>query len=221
LTGRRFRYTLAEVTFLLVAGVGVVVLGALVLLLFPDRPGGKIAWQGVEVSSIGAGLPLIVVGLAAIAISGGGIIGGDGEGGAPGTGSGDQTPAALKCPDDLTTSLPSQRVATVESGANAQIIAGATMSKTEWFGLRLTDGGKTVGAITARFVPASGLFTIQTFVDADCHAGHVESIAAPGSGPLSSVQNWTNVRVTLRGRSYTLNLGGGADLRVNFSPFAP
>jgi hypothetical protein len=30
---------------LLVVGVGVVVLGALVLSLFPDRPGGKIAWQ--------------------------------------------------------------------------------------------------------------------------------------------------------------------------------
>ena len=58
-------------TILLVVGVGVVLLGALVLLLFPDRPGGRIAWQGAEVSSIGAGLPLIVVGIAAIAISGG------------------------------------------------------------------------------------------------------------------------------------------------------
>ena len=34
------------VTVLLVIGVGVVALGAFVLLLFPDRPGGKIAWQG-------------------------------------------------------------------------------------------------------------------------------------------------------------------------------
>lgn len=80
---------------LLVVGVGVVALGALVLLLFPDRPGGKIAWQGVEVSSIGAGLPLIVVGLAAIAIWSGGVIRGDGGD------SGDQTIAALRCPDDL------------------------------------------------------------------------------------------------------------------------
>lgn len=206
-------------TVLLIAGTGVVILGALVLLLFPDHPGGKLAWQGVEVSSLGAGLPLIVVGLAAIAISGSGIIGGGSGGGAAETTPEDRTTATPKCPGDLTKSVPPQRVAGVESGADAQVIAGASMSKTELFGLRLTDGGKTVGAITARFVPASGVFVIQSFVDAACHASHVESIGEPGA--LPAVQNFTDVRVNLGGRSYKLNLGGGTDLRVNFSPFAP
>jgi hypothetical protein len=209
------------VIILLVAGVGVVVLGALVLLLFPDRPGGKIAWHGFEVSSIGAGLPLIVVGLVAIAISGGGVIGGDGAGGASGGDSGDQTIAVLKCPDDLARSLLPQRVATVESGANAQIIAGPTMSKTELFGLRLTDGGKAVGAMTARFFPASGVFKVHSVVDADCQASHVESIAEPGQGPLASIPNYGEVRIDLLGRSYKLKLGGGGDIRVNFGPFVP
>jgi hypothetical protein len=135
---------------LLVVGVGVVALGALVLLLFSDRPGGKIAWRGVEVSSIGAGLPLIVVGLAAIAIWSGGVIRGDGGD------SGDQTIAALRCPDDLAKSVSAQRIATVESGVNAQIVAGPTVSKTEPFGLRLTDGGETVGAMTVRFSRRAG-----------------------------------------------------------------
>jgi hypothetical protein len=51
---------------LAVVGVGVVVLGAVVLLLLPDRPGGTIGWGGMQVKSKGAGLPLIVVGLVAV-----------------------------------------------------------------------------------------------------------------------------------------------------------
>jgi hypothetical protein len=55
------------VTLLLaVVGVGVVILGAVVLLLLPERPGGTIGWGGFQVNSRGAGLPLIVVGLVAI-----------------------------------------------------------------------------------------------------------------------------------------------------------
>lgn len=43
---------------LLLAAVGVVLvgLGALILLRFPDRPGGSVRFLGMEVSSIGAGL---------------------------------------------------------------------------------------------------------------------------------------------------------------------
>src|SRR6266849_5182605 len=45
----------------------VIVFGMVVLLLFPDRPGGRISLGRLgEVSSVGAGVPLIVVGLAAL-----------------------------------------------------------------------------------------------------------------------------------------------------------
>jgi hypothetical protein len=57
------------VTVLLVVGVGVVILGAVILLFIPDRPGGTISWAGAQVSSKGAGLPLIALGVAAIAYS--------------------------------------------------------------------------------------------------------------------------------------------------------
>jgi hypothetical protein len=48
-------------------GLAIVVaaFGALVLLRFPERPGGTIAWKGLNVSSKGAGLPLIVLGVVA------------------------------------------------------------------------------------------------------------------------------------------------------------
>jgi hypothetical protein len=208
------------VTVLLVVGVGVVVLGALVLLLWPDRPGGKIAWQGLEVSSIGAGLPLIVVGIVAIGVAGAGVVGGDGGGdGGSGESGKDQTTAALKCPDDLAKSVPSTRVATVESGANAQIIAGQTVSKTEPFGLRFTDGGETVGAMSATFFPGSQVFKAR-LVDAECHSADVGDLT-PGEGALAAIPNYRDVQVDLEGHSYLLNLGGGSDIRVNFARFVP
>ena len=42
---------------LLVLGLALVAFGALVLLRFPDRPGGEVRLMGLRVSSIGAGLP--------------------------------------------------------------------------------------------------------------------------------------------------------------------
>jgi hypothetical protein len=57
------------VPVLLIAGIALVVFGAFVLLKFPDRPGGEIAWHGITVKSVGGGLPLVVLGVAAIAIA--------------------------------------------------------------------------------------------------------------------------------------------------------
>jgi hypothetical protein len=57
------------VPLLAAVGVGVIALGAIVLLLMPDRPGGTISWAGVKVNSAGAGMPLIVVGLVAVAVA--------------------------------------------------------------------------------------------------------------------------------------------------------
>ena len=56
-------------TILLIIGVALVLFGALVLLRFPDRPGGRIGWHGFEVNSVGAGLPIIALGVVAIAFA--------------------------------------------------------------------------------------------------------------------------------------------------------
>ena len=215
-------------TVLLIVGVGVVVLGALILLLFPDRPGGKIGWQGAEVSSIGAGLPLIVVGIAAIAIGGGGAIRGDSVGGIFGgdDGGGDsadqttpagQTAAVLECPG-----LPRTRVVKdVPQGAHALIIAGPAESKTEPFTLRFRDNNQTVGALTARMLP-SEVFEIQSFVDADCQSRQIE-FNEPGAVALDAIPNHRNVLIPdLMGLSYILNLGYvGTDINVNFEEVRP
>jgi hypothetical protein len=54
---------------LLVVGVALVVLGAVLLVWKPLLPGGTIKAKWVEVSSAGAGLPLIVLGVATIVIA--------------------------------------------------------------------------------------------------------------------------------------------------------
>src|SRR3954465_4574756 len=54
---------------LAVVGVVLVGLGAVVLLRFPDRPGGTVRFLDMEVSSIGAGLPLIALGVLAVVVT--------------------------------------------------------------------------------------------------------------------------------------------------------
>jgi hypothetical protein len=51
-----------------VLGVVLITLGGVVLLLFPDRPGGEVQLLGFQVSSVGAGLPLIALGVVLVAI---------------------------------------------------------------------------------------------------------------------------------------------------------
>jgi hypothetical protein len=54
--------------FLVILGVGLIVLGALVLIRFPDRPGGTIRLAKLEVGSKRAGLQLIVLGAVLAAV---------------------------------------------------------------------------------------------------------------------------------------------------------
>jgi hypothetical protein len=56
------------VGLLVVVGAVVLVFGALVLLRFPDKPGGKISIAGINVSSAGAGLPVMVLGAGLIVL---------------------------------------------------------------------------------------------------------------------------------------------------------
>jgi hypothetical protein len=50
-------------------GALLAVFGAVVLIKFPDRPGGRIAWRGLEISSTGAGLPMIVIGVGCLLLA--------------------------------------------------------------------------------------------------------------------------------------------------------
>src|SRR4051794_8104467 len=51
---------------LVAAGCALLLFGGVVLLRYSDRPGASIKWLGVEVSSAGAGLPLVALGVGCI-----------------------------------------------------------------------------------------------------------------------------------------------------------
>lgn len=204
-------------TVLLAVGVAIVALGALVLLLFPQRPGGKIAWQGVEVSSIGAGLPLIVLGVAAITIASSGVVGGDS--GTTGKQEGSSTssvgrPASKSvCPDALE-GVAAERVSDVPQGAHNLPAVGPTASKTVPFGLRLIAADHVVGVMAASLLPG-GQLQVKRFVDADCQPTQLEEISGR---PVEALERGINYLTRgLPEQSYVFSfLYDGANILITF-----
>jgi hypothetical protein len=216
------------VLVLLIAGVTLVVFGAVVLLRFPDRPGGTISWHGIEVSSVGGGLPLIVVGIVAIAIASvrgpGGPDGPDGPSGpiGPVEGSPDSTTqeraegGSAACFDQYFVNVPNDRIATLEEGAQDIDVIGPSQPKEGTVGIRLDMLGNPIGALRFQFFPRSGdVFKIESVVDARCRETQSFVNASRASDPRT-LQNFDTLRIQLGGSFYELRLGGGSTIRLNF-----
>jgi hypothetical protein len=205
-------------TALLAVGIALVVFGSIVLLRFPERPGGRIAWQGFEVSSVGAGLPLIAVGVAAVALAAGGVDLGGGANGeeeasttTAGEGTGDGS-----CFAGYFEGIPAGRVFTLEDGVQDRDVVGTTEPKAGPFGLRLNADGAAIGAIRMGFFPENGLFRIQSVVDAVCRpVEDYGNLNQPGTDK-HALPNFNDLGVRLGGRSYLLKAGGGATIRLSF-----
>ncbi len=54
---------------LLLVGIGLVIVGVITLVVFPNRPGGEVAGAGIKITSTGAGLPVIGLGVIAVMLS--------------------------------------------------------------------------------------------------------------------------------------------------------
>lgn len=198
---------------LLIAGIALLVFGAFVLLKFPDRPGGKIAWHGVEVSSVGGGLPLIVLGVVAIAFASfrglGPIL--DGVGPPP-----PEQPTDVTCFDRYFSGIPKDRVATLEEGAQDIDVIGPSQPKEGTVGIRLDSLGNPVGALRFQFFARSGdVFKLETVVDAQCRETQ-EFSNVDRASDKRTLQNFDTLRIQLGGRFYELRFGGGATIRLDF-----
>lgn len=123
----------------MIVGIGLVIFGVLVLLKFPDRPGGVIRWGGIEISSKGAGLPLIFLGVVCIVISNICIPEGwDGWYGDNQTILNGQTPIDSEdCFEQHFHGIPKDRVATLEEGAEGVQLIGPHQSKDEAIAITL------------------------------------------------------------------------------------
>lgn len=235
------RYLLGmTVPIVLVAtGITLLLFGALILLKFPDKPGGTIEakafGQGFHISSIGAGLPIIVVG-AILLISAAFVPKTEGEGPSPvapppsptsrtdkdiTTSPAPPTPISPTgpslCPEQLLAEVKEERTKTMEVGADDQTVVGSSQSLTEEFGIKLTSDGQLVGAILLRYFPDSQLFKIGGIVDSKCHRVEDFSNASDPGQEKHILQNYQSVQIRLNGILYFLHLGINGEVKASFS----
>src|SRR5215207_3860026 len=107
-----------------IVGVVLVVFGLLILLKLPDRPGGDIQFAGLKVSSKGAGLPLVVLGVACLAFAARGGAGGD-DGNDKGAGT--PTPTASPTASPVMTPTPAATPSPTPTGAETPATGQPTM----------------------------------------------------------------------------------------------
>jgi len=215
-------------------GLLLIAFGAIVLVRYSDRPGGTIKFLGLEVTSNGAGLPLVALGVACIifaasrplaradrqvespgATSGDSILGDSGLRGPSATGS--QSGACLS---EVFAGLPRDRVQRVEVGMRDLQVIGPHQPLDEPFGLVLTEEGEPIGAMRLRLFEASvssaNLFRVQRVVDAQCSAVEEIRNLSRGGNPRE-LTNWDTARLRLGDGFYDLRIGGEGDITVALS----
>jgi hypothetical protein len=214
------------VVLLVVLGVGLVALGALVLMRYPDRPGGVVRFHNVEVGSKGAGLPLIVVGaavaVAAVVVPGVGVsdtVGGMGAGSSDSVGGQPQIPGLDAAPQtDCTRGffaqnppVDSARVRSVELDAKDRLVLAVGERQDTEFGLVLTDTlssatPRVLGAVKLSRRPGAG-FQVSGLVDEQsCQPVGLALASQPGVPAPAALGDYVWVTFRLDGIPYVLLL---------------
>jgi hypothetical protein len=221
-------------TVLHILGIAIVALGVFILVRHPDRPGGVIRIHNMEVSSTGAGLPLIVLGVALVVVTAlvpepGSTTGSSSSDG----GGGDvEIPALEEVPQtDCTNqffaqepSVDSARVRSVELGADDRRVLGAGESQSTEFGLVLSD---TLSAVTPRVLGAvklsrrSGIgFQVSGMVDEPtCQTVELSLASDPGIPAPEALGDYVWVIFRLENEPYSMLLNsssGGSEVLVGF-----
>ena len=220
---------------LIAVGIALVAFGAVVLVRYADRAGGTFKWLGVEMTSTSAGLPLIALGVAAIAFA----VTNAPRDAAPKQGAATSTlatsPPATSTPATSTLATPTagattdacadstvagvarERVATVELGMRDLQVVRRDQPQDTPFALVLTENGRRIGALRVRQYGsgASVLFKIESAVDAECRTVTELENLSRGGDPRA-LQNWDTLRLRLGARRYDVRLGGEGEITVGF-----
>jgi hypothetical protein len=199
-------------TVLVVVGIALVVFGAFLLLVFPDRPGGRIGWQGLEVNSVGAGLPIVALGVAAIAFGGvRSVSSTDANASAVADAGGTETagPAAASCFDGA------GRVRTLEEGATDLLLVQPGETPGDPFWIAFTQNGDRIGGVRVRYFRDNALFKIERLVDASCRPIEPVENVTSGGDPRT-LQNWDVLRLGLAGALYDLRIGAEPDVELDY-----
>lgn len=207
---------------LLLLGVALVAFGALVLLKYSDRPGGTIKWLGAEVSSKGAGLPLIALGVGCIGFAAVRFpLASPGPDPIipppPETSATRRPDSDTSCVAALLSGVPRDRIHTVEVGMGDVEIIGSHQKLDAPFVLLLTENGQRIGALRLRLYQASNsaVYKIEQAIDAGC--ANVEEMrnTSRGGNPRELL-NWDTLRETLGAHQYDLRIGGDGNINVGY-----
>jgi hypothetical protein len=210
------------VVLLAAVGVVLVALGALILLRFPDRPGGSVGFLGMEVSSIGAGLPVIALGLLAVVLA----VDQQREGSrTPSTTNRTATAAAPseqpgvpRCMAEFFDASPEVAVERRKylprrQGDDIDVLKPGEPKDTE-FGLILKDQGRAVGAVKMRYDADAEEFPLHGIVDAACKPvpWTTEQDESAQNPPVAFLSD--DIRFTLGETRYNINLDQGEPITV-------
>jgi hypothetical protein len=208
-------------------GVALVLFGGWLLVKLPDRPGGKLALGKVEVSSAGAGLPLVVLGVVCVVLSASGDLRGmiglttdkpptaNPTPAATPPGSPTPTSASGDCLRQYAAGVPADSAASVEEGGvDIRLIAPAPAAG-EAFVIKFTDERKPLGAIKLSLYENNGkyLFKIASVVDAACQPA---SYRVSGAGDQRNLHDWDTIKIDFGGVAYEARIGYKAGIELNY-----
>jgi hypothetical protein len=212
-----------------VVGVALVALGALVLLRFPDRPGGRVRLLGLEVSSIGAGLPVVALGVLAVVTAG--VQQGDngwsstaestggGGGGAAARPAPSNMPACVSDFFDERPVVPNDRRRTLPAEAEDVDVLGPAEQKRDEFGLVLADKRTVIGAAKMSYDVDATQYRFDGLVDGRCRRAAWIAPDVPGANP-STVNNHSTLRLALGDAEYALELkASGTEVELELHRF--
>jgi len=222
----------AMLIVLAVVGVVLVGLGALVLLRFPERPGGTVRFLGMEVSSIGAGMPLIALGVLAVVVT---VMQQRAD---SGTSSGTSGPATQGQPSSATSGPTAPREQSGVPGCMAEwfgtppevaverrrflprrqaedidVLKPSDPKSTE-FGLVLKDRGKAIGAAKMRYDTDAHEFPVDGLIDAACKPVAWTTTQNPATPSPAAVVLNDDMRFTLSGARYDMTFDEGEPITV-------
>lgn len=216
------------VVLLVILGAALIVLGAVTLFWFPDRPGGVVRFHGVEVDSKGAGLPLMVVGaalaVAAVVVPGGtqGTTNTTEGSSEASSDSGDAEPQVTRLDvvpqTDCTKrffvqdpAVDAARVRSVELDAEDRHVLAQGERQDTPFGMVLSDTlsaatPKVLGAVKLFHRPGVGFHIIGVVDEQTCQPVGVSLADEPGVPAPAGLGDYNWVLIRLGGQSYVLLL---------------
>ncbi len=104
--------------------------------------------------------------------------------------------------------IPEDRVLSLEEGAREEILIRPEQPKNETIGVRFTENGEPIGALTFKFFSSGAIFKIVTLIDTTCLQVEHTNADRPGERAL---QNWDTMHIRFGDQTYALRLGYNTD----------